>query len=256
MIRTLLLDGIGDLRAEYGLVLADADQVLNAPPYKEYLVDVPGADGQLDITDSIWGDVRYDLREQSLKFFVMPENVGDYERLKTRIFNHIHGRAFDFQFTFDPEYTYHGRISVKESQFALDAAFFIFEFKTDPYKTAEDILLYANAANGATFILPSGRKRVSPIFETEWPTYVEFEGVTYILPPGTNSIRDLWLRHGNNEIYVNSFIDGGRQTWVDLQNLGVTWAEFATKRVIEWRWGNETSNEVRNVYIKYARKDL
>lgn len=253
MERTLIIAG-EDVREKYGLVLSDEGQILNPPPYKRHYVDVPGMDGGYDLTEAIWGDVCYDNRPQSLVLgCIYPK---DFEGLKARFVNDVHGKAFDYQFSFDIGYVFHGRFDVVETYAQTGIGYFEVNIIADPYKIAEDVTLYINAIRGAAVELHSGRKPVCPTFETKWPTNIEFQNETYKLSPGTTRIRDIWLEQGTNAMYINAMPEGGSSVWEDLQAQSITWGEFATKRVIEWRWGDEVPEGERLVYIHYERGDL
>ena len=114
----LIVGGV-DISEEYGLILMDG-YTLTPPASKRYTVDVPGGNGLIDLTD-VLGDVAYSNRQQSFNFAVLRdetdspiETIQQYEKIKTRISNDLHGRKFKYQMTMDPGYIYEGRFEIKD----------------------------------------------------------------------------------------------------------------------------------------------
>ena len=62
----LIVNGI-DLSMKYGLILIDGYE-LDPPSPKTTTVDIPGANGSIDLTEALNGDVVYDNRTKKFVF--------------------------------------------------------------------------------------------------------------------------------------------------------------------------------------------
>lgn len=232
----VIVDGI-DLTVEFQLILIDGFS-LNPPQPKFYTIDIPGGNGVIDLTESLSGDVVYENREQEFTFkCIYPL---DFENVKTRLSNFLHGRFFKYQLTWDPNYTYKGRFSVVSySHIGLAAGQLgeiVVHVTADPYKYLPDKSYRINGAGGAMYRFYSGRKPVRPIITCTRPTYLTHNGETVQVGVGTFRINKFLFKEGPNDVYVNTYKitatkwqDVGRggskqSTWNQAKEY--TWDEF------------------------------
>lgn len=284
----LIVNGV-DLTDQYSMILADG-YTLEPPEPKTYEVDIPGGDGKLDLTESLLDDTAYENRKMEFTFYIVDCNV--FEHVKTKISNFLHGKAYDFQMTMDPGYTYHGRFKITEythDMYGIGIVGFIkMEIDANPYKYQKDRVCYVDAVGGATVCFESGRKQVRPTIETDGFLKVIHNGKLVTLPQGTWTINDLYFQNGANEVYFNSY-DVRNLKWSDLKTNGITWGDFKKKRLYEWyksngdgnyvmeTWGQQTTKswndlssktwsdlmymttvtkDIKNIYVKYKVGDL
>lgn len=233
-----------DLSNVFKMVLVDGF-TLSPPTPKTYLVDIPGGNGKLDLTSALIGDTVYDNRAQSFIFKII--DVDDFESVKTNISNFLHGKEFDYELTWDPGYTYHGRFKVtsytKETFNMCKIGTIQIDVDAEPYKRKEDQVFKVDAVGGTMVYLNSGRLRVRPLIETTGFLKVIFNNKLINLPQGTWSINDMLLTEGVNELYLNSYSIHNLK-WKDLKNNSVTWAGFKDKRLFEWYKSSGDGNYV------------
>lgn len=229
----LIVNGV-DLTETYRMVLLDG-YTIETPEPKTYTVDIPGADGVLDLTEALTGDVAYDNCKATFTFYVI--GVEDVENLRRDIMNFLHGKAYDYKMTMDPDYTYHGRFKVAETSFAVYdlgmVAGFSIEIDNNPYKSKGLQTYKLNATGGKLFRLLSGRKKVRPTIECEQPCWVTWDGEEIQLGAGTYRLNDVVFEEGWNEIYINSFRFWNIK-WDDISQNGtskLTWEEAS-----KYRW--------------------
>lgn len=230
----LIVDGV-DLTIRFQMALLDG-YTLSPPEPKTYTVDIPGGDGVIDLTQALTGDVAYKNRQQTFPFMVV--NPDSFERVKTDVSNFLHGKAFDYQMTMDPGYTYHGRFTVNEYSHALYAypglvGVFTISIDAEPYKLKKHAVYKLNATGGQSFRLESGRKPVHPTIECSQPCKVTWNNIVTKVPAGTYRLNDILFTEGFNEIYINSF-EFFTLTWGDIDQGGsqeMTWDEAA-----QYRW--------------------
>lgn len=248
----LIVDGV-DLTDTYGLILADG-YTLSPPEPKIYTVDIPGGNGMVDITEALLGDVAYKNRKMEFEFYAI--DCPDFERLKRNVSSFLHGKAFDYKITMDPEYTYHGRFTITEYSHFMSSQGIIgtikMEIDADPYKYLPDRIYSINAVGGVVAYFESGRKRVSPIIETENPLKIVFKGKLIDVPMGTWKLNDVTFTEGVNEVYFNSYNIRSIR-WSDLKDTNTTWGTFGSKKLYEW-YSSTISGDADNKYLVYVFK--
>lgn len=222
-----------DLCAAYGLVMLDSS-TFSPPDVKTYTVDIPGGNGVIDLTEALTGDVAYERREQEMEFAC--EEDGDWMDTLRKVQGFLHGRAYDYQLSFDPGYTYHGRFAVTSTThvgvWGESVGHIVVKVTADPYKLKEHMAYRLNATGGRLYRFESGRRPVHPTIECEGACRVEFGGESFNVPPGTYVLRDVVFREGVNELYVETSIIES-VTWADLGEKGSnpeTWGDLANFR--------------------------
>ena len=221
-MRTIEVDG-EDSFENWGLLLTSV--TLSPPAPKTHLVDVPGGDGSIDLTEALTGDIAYGDRSQTFEFAVpVPDS---FETAKTRISNCVHGRRLAYRLSWDPGYTYYGRFAVKSYEESPGVGRIALDVVADPYKTRNTQSRRLNACGGRMYRLESGRKPVQPVIECGTPTRVTFGGRTTVLGIGTWRLNDVVFRQGWNDLYINSY-EVFATVWSSLSDK--TWANFSGMR--------------------------
>ena len=283
---SLTIDGhdLGDM----GLVILDGFE-LPLPEPKTYLVDVPGSDGIIDLTEFA-GDIAYQQRSQTFTLAAVGLTDRAAQVLQTQLARLVHGRRKTFALGQDPGWTYAGRFALGTPSHDSGTTVWTWPLTVaaDPYKVRDDSPLtwLINAAGGVTLTLPVGRRRVCPTIQVQRTTLVSHGGRTWTLEPGASRIRDLWLSLGDDELTINTYPTysiaswadlGTTKTWSDLagetwatvaagdappqasdtwaQHEGVTWASIGTKRWVELSHGAEAGDEFA-AYVQYDYQDL
>ena len=223
----IIVGGV-DISERFNIALIDGYE-LSPPDVKTYTVDIPGGNGVIDLTEALTGDVAYEQREQSFEFkCIYPES---FERVKTQLSDFLHGRSFDYQLSFDPGYTYHGRFKVNTYSHEGYVGGIVGDINitvtADPYKLKEHCAYRLNATGGRLYRFESGRRPVHPTIECESVCFVTWDGETITVPAGTYRLNDVVFREGFNELYVNT-CKLFTEHWTDVANGGadaMTWAE-------------------------------
>lgn len=255
-MKNRIVVGGRDLLSCYGLVMEDGF-VLGAPAPKARMLELPGRDGSLDVTES-FGDVLYEDREQEFVFGAVGSL--DFEKTKTDVARYIHGRVHDYQLSMDPGYTYRGRFAIDEWYTLMRVGKIKVKVTANPYKSAGTKVHTVDAQAGANVRLLPGRGRVRPVFESQMPCHVVANGVDVVLPPGSHTAVGLTIRDGASDVYVNTggSIRGGTTTWGDLKARGLTWGDLKGKRWHEVMYmaGAPAPNEAYRVKIAYEVLEL
>lgn len=221
----------------FNMILLDGYN-LSPPTPKIYTVDVPGGNGVIDITEFVNGDAVFNNRKQEFTFAVLDETGKEtnFEDFKTKVSGLIHGKAFDYQLSFDPGFTYHGRFSVVEYKHQLYQNGMLGTIKinvdAEPYKVKKNVSMKANTYAGVMLSIESGRLPCKPLIKSDSPyLFVSFDGKEYELEPGTHRMGGIIFTKGINELFLYS-VAGNYYKYSDFNNK--SYSELSKKRFYEW----------------------
>ena len=189
--------------------------VIGFPEAKTNTVDVPGADGLLDLSEAL-GAVRYGNRELEMIFDVMGEPER-WHSLTSQIANYLHGQRLKVILDSDPGYYYIGRLAL-ESEKSDDLTNQITILgDMDPYKyellSSLDDWLWDTLdfetgiireykeleVNGSrTVTIPGTRKEIIPTIIASAAMQVEWKGTRYDVPAGESKLYAISLVEGEN----------------------------------------------------------
>lgn len=220
---SMLVGGV-DTYADLGWAMEVEE--LSPPAPKYYTVDVPGGDGRLNLTGSLYGDTAYSNR--TMRFTLTDCTGGDFEARKTQLSNMVHGRELPFSLSFDPGYEYRGWFTVSSYERKGCCRQVSVEVDAEPYKSRGLVTEAYNVTDGITAYFDSGRKRVRPVFEFSADTVVTFEGGRYVVPAGAHTVNDVWFSQGQNE--VTFVLAGVTSHMTHGEMAGFTHAQLARKR--------------------------
>lgn len=181
--------------------------VVNIPPAKPKTnyIDIPGADGSLDLTE-VHGEIRYSDRECSFTFTMLPTDFSTWEEKQTEVSNLLNGKEVKIVLDKDDEYFYKGRCTVDSYSEKKKIRQIVVKAKVHPYKYKlyETSVSYALTTAAKTIYLTNGRKTVAPTITcTADNTSVSIGGATYKLNAGTHKILDIQLKQGVNQLSVS-----------------------------------------------------
>lgn len=155
------------------------------PEPKLNLVEIPGADGMLDLTEANSGEVKFSNRMATLTFAAMVK-ADRQETFKARIRNALHGKVCTIIPDEAPEWYYRGRCTVSFMDQMSWKLRIMVTVDADPYamKNDETVVFLVNGDSGETVrverstntavsIAPSS---VFPFGEMGFPTGVMFAG--------------------------------------------------------------------------------
>lgn len=183
---------------DFSLILSQKE--IGVPAIKTSLIDIPGADGSLDITE-YFGDVKYSNRKLSFTFATIVPKA-EFIDLFSEIQNKIHGKRLNIVLDSDPGFFYVGRISVNRWTANKNIGEITIEADCEPYKyklyKTERIIAVSETV---TSVLTNLRKKVVPTFTTSAAVQISFNGNTYALSgAGTFTVPGIILAEGNNTI--------------------------------------------------------
>ena len=186
---------------EWNIVLTKAD--ISLPKPKTSLVEIKGADGVLDLSEVLTGDILYNNRTITLTFEMMDDT--DYYDLISDISNYLHGRIVTITLTNDEDYYYVGRASINKWQCVKRKGTIVITVDAEPYKySVTETTMIVNVANQTkTITLQNSRKRVCPMLNVTGTITLTINGVQYELAEGKQQLSNFRLVEGNNVVKVS-----------------------------------------------------
>ena len=186
---------------EWNIVLTKAD--ISLPKPKASLVEIKGADGVLDLSEVLTGDILYNNRTITLTFEMMDDT--DYYDLISDISNYLHGRIVTITLTNDEDYYYVGRASINKWQCVKRKGTIVITVDAEPYKySVTETTMIVNVANQTkTITLQNSRKRVCPMLNITGTITLTINGVNYKLAEGKQQLSNFRLVEGNNVVKVS-----------------------------------------------------
>lgn len=185
------------------------------PDAKTYSIDIPGANGILDLTDALTPVVKYSNRSVDFVFSF----CGDYEEWHStlnKVANYLHGKKMKIISDTETDYYYVGRLKLDTEKTddticqltitgdvepykyelldSVDAWLWDpFQFETGVIREYKDIIV-----NGSTTVEVIGSEMpVSPVFICSSDMTMAFDGNTYSLFAGENRIYGFYIRDGD-----------------------------------------------------------
>lgn len=117
---------------DWGLI-AKSRPNISPPRPKLKLVQVPGSDTVIDLTESLTGKVNYEPRTIDFEFIMMADRAR-WPNLYSDILTYLHGRRMKIVMDDDPNYYYIGRVTVGDLDPEKKTAVLTMKAEVEPYK--------------------------------------------------------------------------------------------------------------------------
>lgn len=116
----------------WGLLLTKPPQI-SLPKPKLRLVQVPGSDQIIDLTESLTGQVHYQPRTLFFEFLLLGERV-QREAACDDLLSRIHGKRMDVTLDEDPNWFYRGRVVVETLTAGETSTALTVRVEAEPYR--------------------------------------------------------------------------------------------------------------------------
>ena len=195
---------------DWQAAIINAD-VISVPEANTVILEVPGRNGNLDLSEALTGDVTYSNRELKLELASSVSIQSWYEKC-LHIFNTYHGKIVTVIFDDDPDHYYTGRASVSDPQRVRNGGTYIFTVNAEPFRYAVDeTMVFLTASSGASSvtgtITNSGRMPVCPTITASKACQMVTGGITYSLLQGMQTLPAFILPQGNTSVKIQ--VTGG-----------------------------------------------
>lgn len=117
---------------DWDLLLKSRPQI--SPPSPKFkLIQVPGSDHVIDLTESLTGQVHYEPR--TIRFeFITKADRSRWASLYTEILDYLHGKQVRIIMDDDPNFYYTGRVAVEGMETDKKTATLTMTATVEPYK--------------------------------------------------------------------------------------------------------------------------
>lgn len=109
--------------------------LFNPPAQKTKVIDIPGGDGVIDLSQALTGYPIYQNRTGSMEFIVM-NDFRAWQVAYSDIMDYLHGQSMRAVLEDDPEYFYEGRFTVNSWKSEKDRSRITIDYDVNPYKWA------------------------------------------------------------------------------------------------------------------------
>lgn len=198
-MNTVNINGI-NVYQKYGMILTS--KVIPPATAKTFMINIPGADGVLDITDSM-GIVRYNSRRIVLNFSLIGQTITTY-LLYQKISNEFNGRKVNVILSEADDFYYEGRcVDMTFEQTSNMVAEMTLTIDALPYaKTVKEFVVEAEGTEDLE-IIGSRMPTVPEITVEGGSTNIIWQGHSRHLDAGTYALQDLVLMQGANSIRID-----------------------------------------------------
>ena len=121
---------------DWGLMLKKAPEV-SPPEPKTHYVDIPGANGAMDLTEMLTGKVQYKNRTIRMEF-VTTAGREEWSVVYSDILNALHGQLLEITLDDDPMHCYTGRVIVGNPTRNGNIVTITMTAEVEPYKKTID----------------------------------------------------------------------------------------------------------------------
>lgn len=129
---TVEFEDIANTWSDWHLIPSSRPSVAH-PSIVTRFVEVPGADGMLDLTTFLTGRPNYGQRQGNLQFIVDNDHE-NWETIRMKIANTLHGKRLKMRLMDDPGYYYEGRFTVGNWEPGSDHSRIQITYNLEPYK--------------------------------------------------------------------------------------------------------------------------
>ena len=184
---------------DFNLILKPKTRPFPTP--KTNYVSIEGRDGDLDLTTSLTGDVKYENIPYSLEFYLADKRA-DWEETLLKISTYLHGKKMKLSFSEDPDWYYEARFTLNDLESDKNIGLVSIECVLEPYRLKKTETIKSITGVG-TLTLSNTRKWVMPKITSTASMQFTFEGKSFVVN-GTLQSPDIILKEGNNTIEVTS----------------------------------------------------
>ena len=174
---------------------------VGSPNVKVKEIDIPGADGSLDLTD-FFGEAKYENLTHKFQFqTIVPQS--NFLSLFSTIKNAIHGKKQRIIFDGDPSFYYMGRCFVSAFTNEKNIGTISIECVCEPWKyKLNQTIVSKDVVDTDIIVLTNSRKRAVPTITTTASMTIQFGSGSWSVDAGTVLIPELELTEGSNTVTV------------------------------------------------------
>ena len=179
--------------------------VINPPKPKTTIIDIPGSNNRIDLSEILAGDITYENRTGSIEFIVMNDKPMTWYDLYNAIMDFMHGRVVQVSLEEEPDWYYEGRVQVNNWRSDPDYSRITIDYDFNPfkYKKQRTQETFPVSGTAVTKTYTNLRMPTMPKFTVSNANNakVQFEGTTYDLSNGEQAFAGIFFTgNSSNEL--------------------------------------------------------
>lgn len=187
---------------DFGLILTNFKA--DSPTPKRNMVDVPGYNGQLDLS---WYPLRFENRQITLEF-ALRQDVTDWLEYSSLIMNALHGTKRKIYLDTDFDWYWYGVVTVDEADIDIHKGTVKMVCDAAPFKFRDHVIETTTSASGTTLYIESSREIVYPTIATTAAITVQVNsGTSVALSAGTHKNMAIYFSECMNEMTITGAAD-------------------------------------------------
>lgn len=195
--------GVYHTAEDWGLILNDKS--LTPPVPKTTYIQVEGRDGDLDFSEALTGEIRYNNRVASFTFLATDGTYTDREELISEILGALHGKKVTIVLDDKPDYYLVGRCQVTEVTNNKAYGTIKVNCNCEPWFCRSINTVRSFTISGTTDITltNTGGRVLTPTVDVTGSITLSFNDSSVSLTDGSYKLTDLKLRSGNTVLTAN-----------------------------------------------------
>ena len=207
---------------EWDLLLSKVSMTFPEP--KTYSIEVPGRDGEIDLTESLTKDVKYKNRKITLEFNFI-KAIKSFTGVVSQIATFLHGKSKSkIIIDGDDAYYYIGRVTINKKETDVKIGKLVLEVDADPYKyerylsdeewvwddfSFSDGIIYnlknIEVRGNKELIVIGRRKHVTARYIVKGYITIEFNSIKYKLQDQEVTIPEIIFQEGENKVLLSGY---------------------------------------------------
>lgn len=190
--------------------------VIGAPEPKTFSVDVPFANGSIDLTESLTGGVSF--RDRSITFELQklrPKNT--WQSSYHNLLNLFQGKKVRIQMPYDDDHYFLGRIKFNEltrgDYMSVACSAIVEPYR---YKNLLTTQTFDVDTNQTVYVIPNESMLTVPTITTDQALFIKQGTTQWSVNAGTHKLA-LILQKGDNEITLQNLASGTAQVTFEYQ---------------------------------------
>lgn len=160
---------------DFGLV-PTSKPVVNLPSPKLEYLEIPGRHGEIDVTESLIGEVIYEMRTGSFEFVV--SDIKKWQEVYRKLLSTVHGKKTSLILDTEKDYVYKGRLWVSEFKSDKNYSLITLEYKLEPYKYSLEDMKNGEFIHRIDGIAITSSNTITLTFDSDMTIVPEFHNRT------------------------------------------------------------------------------
>lgn len=175
--------------------------LFSPPKVRTKNVEIPGANGDLDLTTVLTGEPLFDNRTGSFEFYV-DQGYWTWVEAYSSIMDYLHGEYLRAILEDDPDHYYEGRFTVNSWKSDKDYSKISIDYNVDPFRRQDASVPNLSVSGSTTVSLVGSRHRAPVKIGSTAAMTLAHGGKTYEIPISQTPrlVEGLFIQNGRNEL--------------------------------------------------------